>query len=70
MTFESQVGTSRTYSSIYMPFSTKFRTYIKIIFFYLLWHYNLEPDMKINVHIMLNKKTFFIMEERDFRLKW
>ncbi|KYN35872.1 hypothetical protein ALC56_09663 [Trachymyrmex septentrionalis] len=48
-------------NSIYMPFGTK----LKIIFFYLLWHYNLEPDIKINVLIMLNKKTVFIMPERD-----
>ncbi|KYQ58367.1 hypothetical protein ALC60_02787 [Trachymyrmex zeteki] len=46
-------------NSIYMPFGTG-----KIIFFYLLWHYNLEPDIKINVLIILNKKTFFIMVER------
>lgn len=65
-------------NSVYMSFSIESRICIdnrftlieiKIMLFYLLWRYNLEPDVKIKIPMMLNKKTFFMMVKGDFWLK-
>lgn len=65
-------------NSAYMPFGIGPRICIanrfalmeaKVMLFYLLWHCDLEPDVKTKNPIVLNKKTFVINPENGFWLK-
>ncbi|TGZ51176.1 Uncharacterized protein DBV15_13026 [Temnothorax longispinosus] len=37
--------------------------------FYLLWHCDLEPDVKTANPIVLTKKSFVMLPDKDFWLK-
>jgi len=65
-------------NSVYMPFGIGLRMCIgnrfalmeaKIMLFYLLWHYDLKPDSKTKIPLVLNKKTFVMMADGGFWLK-
>ncbi|XP_012222890.1 cytochrome P450 9e2-like [Linepithema humile] len=65
-------------NSVYMPFGIGPRICIgnrfalmeaKIMLFYLLWHCDVEPDIKTTNPMVLNKKSFVVMPENGFWLK-
>jgi len=65
-------------NSLYMPFGIGPRICIgnrfalmeaKIMLFHLLWRCDLEPDVKTNIPMVLNKKAFVMMAENGFWLK-
>jgi len=65
-------------NSVYMPFGIGPRVCIgnrfalmeaKVMLFYLLWRYDLEPDIKTKIPMVLNKKSFVMLAEGGFWLK-
>ncbi|XP_020282381.1 cytochrome P450 9e2-like [Pseudomyrmex gracilis] len=65
-------------NSVYIPFGIGPRICIgnrfaimeaKIMMFYLLWHCELEPDVKTVIPMVLNKRTFIMMAEGGFWMK-
>lgn len=66
-------------SSTYLPFGLGPRVCIgnrfalmemKIMLFYMLWRCDLEPDVKTKIPLVLHKKTFVMMAEGGFWLKF
>ncbi|XP_071631198.1 cytochrome P450 9e2-like [Temnothorax longispinosus] len=65
-------------NSVYMPFGIGPRICIgnrfalmetKIMLFYLLWHCDLKPDVKTANPIVLTKKSFAMLPDKNFWLK-
>ncbi|XP_011175441.1 cytochrome P450 9e2 [Solenopsis invicta] len=65
-------------NSVYMPFGIGPRICIanrfalmeiKVMVFYLLWHCDLEPDVKTSVPMVFHKRTFALVPKRGFWLK-
>ncbi|XP_018395583.1 PREDICTED: cytochrome P450 9e2-like [Cyphomyrmex costatus] len=65
-------------NSVYMPFGVGPRICIgnrfalmeiKIVMFYLLWHCDIEPDVKTRIPMMLSKKTLTLLPDGGFWMK-
>ncbi|XP_011168514.1 cytochrome P450 9e2-like [Solenopsis invicta] len=65
-------------NSVYMPFGIGPRMCIgnrfaimeaKVMLFYLLWHCDLEPDVKTSIPVVLKKRSPFLTADKGFWLK-